>query len=95
MSNWKSSLDKNARLTLGRPILHAEGQFMLSHCRSSQFVPMKTIGARNLEEVLRKTVAETNGKQSLEVGVIGSFRFFFTFLRGDESEVFTFSFRQR
>ena len=54
---------------------------MLSHYSPSQFVPMKTIGARNLKEVLRKAIAESNGNQSLEVAMIGSFQlFFFTFL---------------
>ena len=72
MLNWNSSHGDNARLTSGRPILHAEGQFMLSHYSPSQFVPMKTIGARNLKEVLRKAIAESNGKQSLEVEVKGS-----------------------
>lgn len=67
MLNWNSSHGDNARLTSGRPILHAEGQFMLSHYSPSQFVPMKTIGARNLKEVLRKAIAESNGNQSLEV----------------------------
>ena len=77
MLNWNSSHGDNARLTSGRPILHAEGQFMLSHYSPSQFVPMKTIGARNLKEVLRKAIAESNGNQSLEVGMIGSFQHFF------------------
>ena len=49
---------------------------MLSHYSPSQFVPMKTIGARNLKEVLRKAIAESNGKQSLEVGVSFCFYLF-------------------
>ena len=35
---------------------------------------MKTIGAINQKEVLRNAIAESNGKQSLEVRVIVSFR---------------------
>ena len=70
--NWKSSLEENAKLTLGRAILHAESQFMLSDYRFSQFEPMKTIGAINQKEVLRNAIAESNGKQSLEVRVIVS-----------------------
>ena len=68
---------------------------MLSHYSPSQFVPMKTIGARNLKEVLRKAIAESNGNQSLEVGVIGLFRLFvFTFLES-KGKLLTFNFRQR
>ena len=50
---------------------------MLNDYSFSQFEPKKTIGARNLKEILRKAIAESNGKQSLEVGLMVSFRLFF------------------
>ena len=71
MFNWRGFgenqlHDENVGLISGRPTLHGEGQFMLSHLSSSQFVPVKTIQARNMQ-VLQKLFEKRNAKQRLEV----------------------------
>ena len=62
---------------------------MLSDYSFSQFEFMKTIGARNLKEILRKAITESNGKQSLEVGLIVSFRLFFHSLKRESNIQFS------
>ena len=58
--------DENVELTSGRPNLHVEGQFILSHLSSSHFVLVKTIEARNMQ-VLQKAFFKKNAKQRLEM----------------------------
>ena len=77
MFNWRGFHEnqlhgENVGLTSGRPTLHGEGQFILSHLSSSQFVPVKTIEARKLQ-VLQKAFEKRNEKQRSEVGEKCSF----------------------
>lgn len=58
---------QNAWVTSGRPILHAEGQFIVSNLSPSQFVPMRTIPTRNLKEILRRALTGSNGEKTVEV----------------------------
>ena len=71
MFNWRGFdenqlHDENIELTSGRPNLHVEGQFILSHLSSSHFVLVKTIEARNMQ-VLQKAFEKRNAKQRFEV----------------------------
>ena len=70
MFNWRGFHENP--LHDGRPTLHGEGQFILSHLSSSQFVPVMTIEARNLQ-VLQKAFEKRNAKQRSEVREKGSF----------------------
>ena len=51
-------------LTSGRPVLHAEGQFVECHFSTSQFVPFRRVGKRQLKEILREAVANDRPKHS-------------------------------
>ncbi|CAH3028639.1 unnamed protein product, partial [Porites evermanni] len=51
-------------LTSGRPVLHAEGQFVECHFSTSQFVPFRRVGKRQLKEILREAVANDSPKHS-------------------------------
>lgn len=51
-------------LTSGRPILHAESQFVECHFSRSQFVPYRKVGRRHLKEILRKATANDSGKET-------------------------------
>ena len=71
MFNWRGFHenqlhDENVGLTSGRRTLYGEGQFILSHLSSSQFVPVMTIEARNMQ-VLQKAFEKRNAKQRSEV----------------------------
>ena len=61
---------QNAWVTSGRPILHAEGQFIVSNLSPSQFVPMRTIPTRNLKEILRRALTGSNGEKTVEVRIV-------------------------
>ena len=56
--------DHYSELTSGRPVLHAEGQFVECHFRTSQFVPFRRVGKRQLKEILREAVADDSPKHS-------------------------------
>ena len=56
--------DHYDELTSGRPVLHAEGQFVECHFSTSQFVPFRRVGKRQLKEILREAVANDNPRHS-------------------------------
>ena len=56
--------DHYNELTSGRPVLHAEGQFVECHFSTSQFVPFRRVGKRQLKEILREAVANDSLKHS-------------------------------
>ena len=47
-------------LISGRPILHAEGQFVACHYSPSQYVPCRKIGRRHFKEILRRATGFEN-----------------------------------
>ncbi|KAJ7377903.1 hypothetical protein OS493_025797 [Desmophyllum pertusum] len=47
-------------LISGRPILHAEGQFVVCHYSPSQYVPCRKIGRRHFKEILRRATGFEN-----------------------------------
>lgn len=56
--------DHYNELTSGRPVLHAEGQFVECHFSTSQFVPFRRVGKRQLKEILREAVANDSPRHS-------------------------------
>ncbi|CAH3151043.1 unnamed protein product [Porites lobata] len=56
--------DHHNELTSGRPVLHAEGQFVECHFSTSQFVPFRKVGKKQLKEILREAVANDSPKHS-------------------------------
>ena len=56
--------DHYDELTSGRPVLHAEGQFVECHFSTSQFVPFRRVGKRQLKEILREAVANDSPRHS-------------------------------
>ena len=56
--------DHYNELTSGRPVLHAEGQFVECHFSTSQFVPLRRVGKKQLKEILREAVANDSPKHS-------------------------------
>ena len=56
--------DHYNELTSGRPVLHAEGQFVECHFSTSQFVPFRKVGKKQLKEILREAVANDSPKHS-------------------------------
>ncbi|KAM7431716.1 hypothetical protein ABFA07_017759 [Porites harrisoni] len=56
--------DHYKELTSGRPVLHAEGQFVECHFSTSQFVPFRRVGKRQLKEILREAVANDSPRHS-------------------------------
>lgn len=56
--------DHYDELTSGWPVLHAEGQFVECHFSTSQFVPFRRVGKRQLKEILREAVANDSPRHS-------------------------------
>ena len=52
-------------LISGRPILQAEGQFVACHFSTSEYVPFRKIGRRELKEILRRAADK---QDNYEVG---------------------------